>query len=624
MRKSLFLTIALLGLSIITSYAEPRKLTWAPPTLENPTTIKIAGENPEIKLDQKKDYILEMPKDAPVIGQLSIWGGRNIVLIGGEILLKKGHWRAVYLQEHTGVMHFEGVLIRGDPPESLSEGFNFGIRQTNCVVQIQNVRIETIFGGMNANHSDLLQTWAGPAELRVDGLTGFTTYQGMFLLPNQHFALDVDGFRPKKWVFKNINIEGTEESAYILTAPGKAEQWPMEIDNVWVQPKKDKRGNPDLYLSPKPKADNDPFWAAVKEGAPPDGDFVPAGLAGRGYVSPGYLNPPSTPLDIPLKYYAGDTPPQPAPSPKDLAAQLARLPKTAEDNVKKAAQYLVVDLSGGSAAEKFPTRKSATPPNLTDDKCRTTELWLRLIHPGSFIMGSPEDEPGRGRDREMPHIVTLTKPFYIGVFPITQKQYEFVTGANPSEFKGDARPVEMVNFRMIRGYQGMNWPAHNRVDDNVFMGIIRAKTGLVFDLPTDAQWEYACRAGTATAFNNGKGLSAGGYCPNLAEVGRYTWTKKDGRGGFDTHTKVGSYAPNAWGIYDMHGNVSEWCLDRWTAGLGHDPATDPVGNDTERGRVIRGGSFNDGAGACRAAYRIPMDPLCCVSFYGFRVCVQVP
>ena len=275
---------------------EPRKLTWAPPELKNPKTIQVTETHRSLKLDQTKDFIVELPKDKPLHGELAIWGGRNVVVIGGEICLTNGGWRAVYLQQNTGVMHFEGIHIRGEPPESLKEGFNFNHRQTNCIVQIQNVRVEKVHGTRAGHHADIIQTWAGPAELRIDGLTGHTQYQGMFLLPNQHFTLATDGFLPKKWVFKNINIIGDEDSGYMLWAPAKNEQWPMEIENTWVQPKTDKRGHRDLYLWPKPQQENDTFWQNVKEGIPPGGDFVPLGLPGRNYVSPGYLNPPSTPL----------------------------------------------------------------------------------------------------------------------------------------------------------------------------------------------------------------------------------------------------------------------------------------------------------------------------------------
>lgn len=271
-----------------------RPLAWAPPKLEKPVTVKVTDARRSLKLDQAKDYIVELPKDRPLHGQLSIWGGRNVVVIGGEILATPADKRAVYLQQNTGTMHFEGVLIRGENPGDLKEGFNFNHRQTNCIVQIQNVRVEKVHGSRAGHHADLIQTWAGPAELRIDRFTGFTQYQGMFLLPNQHFPAAKGGFPPKKWVFKNINIVGDEDSAYMLWVPGPDGQFPMEIEDVWVQPRKNARGNRDAYLWPKPKQAGDHFWDDVKEGIPPGGDFVPEGVAGRNYVSPGYEQPKTT------------------------------------------------------------------------------------------------------------------------------------------------------------------------------------------------------------------------------------------------------------------------------------------------------------------------------------------
>ena len=167
--------------------------------------------------------------------------------------------------------------------------------------------------------------------------------------------------------------------------------------------------------------------------------------------------------------------------------------------------YLVIDL------ETWQYRYTDTAPNLAGDTCRTTELWLRYIPAGTFIMGSPKDERYRFND-EVQHKVTLTKPFYIGVFECTQKQWEYVMGNRPSFYKNDAyyatRPVENVSYNMIRGAteNGVNWPTTEyAVAESSFMGILRAKTGLMVDLPTEAQWEYACRAGTTTALNSGEG-----------------------------------------------------------------------------------------------------------------------
>ena len=136
-------------------------------------------------------------------------------------------------------------------------------------------------------------------------------------------------------------------------------------------------------------------------------------------------------------------------------------------------------------------------------------------------------------------------------------------------------------------------------------------TYVLFDLPTESQWEYACRAGTSTALNNGKNLTGTDICANMGEVGRYYGNTGDGRGGYGQHTTVGSYLPNAWGLYDMHGNVAEWCLDWWTSNLGANGRVDPLGGTSGESRVTRGGSWygsgdyrsNGYAKWCRSASR---------------------
>ena len=286
--------------------------------------------------------------------------------------------------------------------------------------------------------------------------------------------------------------------------------------------------------------------------------------------------------------------------------------------------YAVVDLSGGATAEKYPVRYTSTPPDLDDDTCRTTELWLRKVNPGSFSMGATFNEVGHNRQFDMePHKVTLTQMFYIGVFECTQKQWELVMGGNPSKYTGDCRPVECVSYDSIRGMDaGAGWPSHGHaVDPTSFMGKLQAKTGLVFDLPTEAQWEFACRAGTTSFLNSGKKMMSDRHDSALDEVGRYAFNKADRKGGYSEHTKVGSYLPNSLGLYDMHGNVWEWCLNWGKERIDSTAAeTDPVGYQRGSYRVRRGGGWSAYARSCRAGSRDGEVPSCddC-DFLGFRV-----
>jgi len=287
--------------------------------------------------------------------------------------------------------------------------------------------------------------------------------------------------------------------------------------------------------------------------------------------------------------------------------------------ISSASNYLVIDLSGGTGAASYPVSYlSDVPSGGWSDDYKTTKMVMRLLPAGTYIMGSPEGEVGR-KDGETQHKVTLTKPFYAGVFEVTQNQYELVTGSTPSEYQGDARPVERVSYNMLRGTdKGAGWPANNEVDGTSFFGILRAKTGLSFDLPTEAQWEFACRAETTTALNSGKNLTGTNEDANMNEVGRYSYNQNDGKGGYSQHTTVGSYLPNAWGLYDMHGNVYEWCLD-WSGEYGGN-AVDPKGASDGTNRDQRGGGWKLIAQYCRSSYRSGDRPFANGSNQvGFRV-----
>ena len=182
---------------------------------------------------------------------------------------------------------------------------------------------------------------------------------------------------------------------------------------------------------------------------------------------------------------------------------------------------------------------------------KTTKLVLKRVDSGSFIMGDDQKNES--------HRVTLTKPFYIGLYEVTQRQWELVTGypcPSTSYGKGDAHPVYCISYDMIRGsLSGEMWPESNAVDSLSFLGKLRGRAKLDFDLPTDAQWEYACRAGTTTTYSYGDSAD-----------GAYMWYLSS-----STH-EVGTKLPNKWGLYDMHGSVGELCLDWYgTLSYGVDP-----------------------------------------------------
>ena len=299
--------------------------------------------------------------------------------------------------------------------------------------------------------------------------------------------------------------------------------------------------------------------------------------------------------------------------------------KVEATEISSARNYLVIDLSlsGGTQPESYPVSYlSDVPAGGWSDDYKTTKMVMRLIPAGTYIMGSPQGEVGRypSDNREAQHKVTLTKPFYAGVFEVTQKQYELVTGSNPSEYKGNARPVEKVSYKSLRGTdKGAGWPVNNEVDGTSFFGILRAKTGLSFDLPTEAQWEFACRAGTTTALNSGKNLTSTTEDANMKEVGRYKYNRDDEKGGYSDHTTVGSYLPNAWGLYDMHGNVYDWCLDWYNVSYGGN-AVDPKGASVGSYRGLRGGSHTRDAQLCRSASRSYAGPSTANDYtIGFRV-----
>ena len=212
-------------------------------------------------------------------------------------------------------------------------------------------------------------------------------------------------------------------------------------------------------------------------------------------------------------------------------------------------------------------------------------LELVWCPPGTFTMGSPSDEAGRFND-ETRHRVTLTKGFWLGKTEVTQRQWEAVMGANPSHFRGADLPVETVSWDGCQEFvRKLNGKA----------------AGGKFRLPTEAEWEYACRAGTF-----------GPYAGSLADMGWYS--ENSGK----MPLAAGQKRANAWGLYDMHGNVFEWCQD-WYGDYPAGNVTDPAGPGSGVSRVYRGGSWFNNARFCRSGVRIRSSPVYRFNFLGLRL-----
>jgi formylglycine-generating enzyme required for sulfatase activity len=251
---------------------------------------------------------------------------------------------------------------------------------------------------------------------------------------------------------------------------------------------------------------------------------------------------------------------------------------------------------GLQIANKLAEQNAKTVKQLIDEQYFTNSLGMkfRLIPAGIFIMGSPETEEDRFDDEEQ-HEVMISQAFWMGVREVTQWQYQKVMGTNPSRFQGYSsnHPIETVSW-----YDAVEFC--KRLSEFP----VEKKDSRVYRLPTEAEWEYACRAGSTTAFSFGEGSQS---------LGEYAWFMNNSK--WKTHP-VGRKKANAWGLYDMHGNVWEWCSDwygEYPKGAGSDPRSPEEGS----ARVLRGGSVFDGIPECRSANRAASSGgLFCI---GFRV-----
>jgi formylglycine-generating enzyme required for sulfatase activity len=302
-----------------------------------------------------------------------------------------------------------------------------------------------------------------------------------------------------------------------------------------------------------------------------------------------------------------------------LAAERVAAEKAAADKAaKEKAAAEKVEMEEKAAADKAAADKAATDKAATERtaavKKQMTPAQLALgdlvvnsvgmllvpIPAGEFQMGSPDAAIYYDGERAKPqHLVKITKPFYLGVYEVTQQQYEKVMGARP--WRGDDYVKE-----------GADYPASYVTRDRAveFCRRLSKQEGVEYRLPTEAEWEYACRAGTTTAYSFGD---------DRAKLGQYAWYEKNA---WDIGEKyahgVGQKLPNRWGLYDMHGNVWEWCQD-WYGPYGSDKVvSDPVGPAQGDRRVLRGGSFNAHSSLVRSAYRNYLQPGYPYYLSGFR------
>ena len=230
---------------------------------------------------------------------------------------------------------------------------------------------------------------------------------------------------------------------------------------------------------------------------------------------------------------------------------------------------------------------------------------MRWIEPGTFLMGSPEDEPGRHDDEGPQYSVTISQGFWLFDTACTQALWEAVMGNNPSFFRGAGRPVEQVSWNYCQDFlQRLN----------------QRLPGLNLALPSEAQWEYACRAGTTTPFSFGANITPEqvNYDGNYPYASGQKWRYRQ------ETVSVASLPPNRWGLYEMHGNVREWCQDRWHGNYQGAPTDGSAWENRSVGanRVLRGGTWGNNARDMRAASRIAFHPDYCFDIMGFR-CVRV-
>ena len=237
---------------------------------------------------------------------------------------------------------------------------------------------------------------------------------------------------------------------------------------------------------------------------------------------------------------------------------------------KKESEGISLSILRDKVGQSFKTHLVPSAGNLE-------MIW---VEPGTFMMGSPRGEKGR-EGKELQHQVTLSRGFYLGKYEVTQAQWAQVMGTQPSKFKGPNRPVEKVSWFAAMKFCRRLTEIESQAG--------RLTADYAFQLPTESEWEYACRAGTTTAYSWGNGINS--------SRANYNYGNDPNR-----PMKVGQFSPNSWGFHDMHGNVMEWVSD-WSDSYPEERMLDPMGPATGQRRIKRGGCWGNKANALRSAWR---------------------
>ena len=330
-------------------------------------------------------------------------------------------------------------------------------------------------------------------------------------------------------------------------------------------------------------------------------------------IQPTYINPPKPPINVSrrkalqiLGFASGsflvtvggkalfDSISSNESLPTVEAETINENPKSTEPSLNSN-EVVTVNASG-----KIINRQPLNAKYFTEDLGNSVTLEMAEIPGGGFLMGSPADEKQR-LDTESPQHKVTVKPFFMGKFAVTQAQYQAIMGNNPSNFKGEKRPVEQVSWN----------------DATEFCQKLTEKTGRTYRLPSEAEWEYACRAGTTTPFHFGETITT-----KLANYNGTNTYANEPKGEYRQETiEVGSFPRNAFGLCDMHGNVWEWCQDTWHDNYNGAPTDGSawIENGNDPRRVLRGGSWLLNPALCRSAYRLLNFPDDDTYGFGLRV-----